>query len=299
MRTLPSAADPAEVEALSTRAWRLLRAAAEAARRGVALEHEDVSWFDDAFRAAPAVPAVRALLELYAPVCAAGPERPLAIGQLGQSLDGHIATASGDSYYVTGPANVRHVHRLRALCSAVLVGAGTVASDDPQLTVRHVEGNNPARIVLDPNARLDPRRRVFVDGVARTFVVHAHDVSAPAPGTAEVLRVPTENGRLRLDVLLRELNARGLWSVLVEGGGATVSSFLEAGLLDRLHLAIAPLITGDGRPGLTLAARDRIAECVRPAHRVFTMGSDVLFDCDLRASAPATSVAGAELQRVF
>jgi len=194
---------------------------------------------------------------------------------------------------------VRHLHRLRALCSAVLVGAGTVASDDPQLTVRHVDGDNPVRVVLDPNARLDPRRRVFTDGLARTLVVHAHGVAAPAPGTAEVLRVPTENGRLRLDVLLRELNARGLWSVLVEGGGATVSSFLEAGLLDRLHLAIAPLITGDGRPGLTLAARDRIAECVRPAHRVFTMGSDVLFDCDLRATASTTSVAGADLQRVL
>ncbi len=298
MRTLPSAADPAEVEELAARAWRLLRAAAEAARRGVALEHENVSWFDDAFGAAPdAPPVVRTLLELYAPVCAAGPNRPFAIGQLGQSLDGHIATASGDSYYVTGPANVRHVHRLRALCSAVVVGAGTVASDDPRLTVRHVEGANPVRVVLDPNARLDPRRRVFVDGLARTLVVHAHDVSAPAPGMAEVVHVPTENGRLRLDVLLRELRARGLWSVLVEGGGATVSSFLEAGLLDRLHLAIAPLITGDGRVGLTLAARDRIAECLRPAHRVFAMGGDVLFDCDLRAPSPAVS--RDELQRVL
>jgi riboflavin-specific deaminase-like protein len=296
MPTPVSAADPAEVEELAARAWRLLRAAAEAARRSVPLQHEDMSWFDDAFRPAPA--AVRALLELYAPVCAAGPERPLVIGQLGQSLDGHIATASGDSYYVTGHANVTHVHRLRALCSVVLVGAGTVASDDPQLTVRHVDGDNPVRVVLDPSARLDPRRRVFVDGLARTLVVHAHDVAAPAPGAAEVLRVPTENGRLRLDVLLRELHARGLWSVLVEGGGATVSSFLEAELLDRLHLAIAPLITGDGRPGLTLAARNRIAECVRPAHRVFTMGSDVLFDCDLRTAAPATGPAHA-LARVL
>jgi len=114
-----------------------------------------------------------------------------------------------------------------------------------------------------------------------------------------VLRVPVEGGRLRLDLLLRELHARGLWSVLVEGGGATVSGFLDAGLLDRLHLAIAPLITGDGRPGLSLAARDRIAECLRPAARVFTMGSDVLFDCDLRATARPASQAGHDLQRVL
>jgi riboflavin-specific deaminase-like protein len=296
----PSAVDSAQAEGLTARAWGLLRAAADAARRGIPLEHPDVSWFGDAFSVSPdAPPAVRSFLDLYAPVCAAGPERSFAIGQLGQSMDGHIATASGDSYFVTGPANVRHLHRLRALCSAVVVGAGTVASDDPRLTVRQVEGDNPVRVVLDPNARLDPRRRLFADGAARTLVVYAQDVSAPPPGAAEVLHVPVFGGRLRLDVLLRELHARGLKSVLVEGGGATVSSFLEAGLLDRLHLAIAPLITGDGRPGLNLAARDRIAECLHPAHRVFTMGDDVLFDCDLRATARPAAEAGHDVQRVL
>ena len=87
-------------------------------------------------------------------------------------------------------------------------------------------------------------------------------------------------------MLLERLHERGLSLVFVEGGGATVSRFLEAGLLDRLHVAIAPLVTGRGRPGLALPARERIAECLRPAHRVFTMGGDVLFDCDLRAAAP-------------
>jgi riboflavin-specific deaminase-like protein len=231
-------------------------------------------------------------------LCGAGPNRPLALAQLGQSLDGHIATASGDSYFVTGPDSLRHLHRLRALCAAVVVGAGTVARDDPRLTVRHVEGDSPVRVVLDPNARLDPGHRVFTDASVRTIVVHAADVRVPAPGLAEVLQVPVEQSRLRLDVLLRELHARGLWSVLVEGGGATVSSFLEAGLLDRLQIAIAPLITGDGRPGLSLAARDKIAECLRPQHRVFALGGDVLFDCDLRAAAPA-AVATGVLARVF
>jgi len=67
-----------------------------------------------------------------------------------------------------------------------------------------------------------------------------------------------------------------------------VSGFLEAGLLDRLHVAIAPLVTGSGRPGLSLPARDKIADCLRPAHRVFTMGGDVLLDCDLRGPSPAS-----------
>ena len=253
---------------------------------------------NDVVVAADAPPAVRSLLDLYAPVCCVPPERGLTIAHLGQSLDGFIATASGDSYYVTGPDNVRHLHRLRALSAAIVVGAGTVARDDPQLTVRHVEGRNPVRVVLDPRARLDARRRVFTDSAAPTLVVHAEGVDAPAPGDAEILLVPMDGDGLKLEVLLERLHERGLKRVFVEGGGTTVSRFLEAGLLDRLHLAIAPLVIGRGCPGLALAARDRIAQCLRPAHRVFTMGGDVLFDCDLRVAPPPAAQADGSLMRV-
>jgi riboflavin-specific deaminase-like protein len=239
------------------------------------------------------------LLDLYLPLCTTRAGQPLTLAHLGQSLDGYIATASGDSYYVTGPDNVRHLHRLRALADAIVVGAGTIARDDPQLTVRHVEGEDPVRVVLDPSARLDTRRRVFSDGVAPTIVVHAQGVDAPAPAKAEVLHVPAEGGRLKLDVLLERLHERGLSWVFVEGGGETVSRFLGAGLLDRLHIAIAPLLIGRGRPSLTLAARETIAECPRPSHRVFAMGGDVLFDCDLRASGSTESTASGMLARVF
>ena len=283
------------------RAWRSLVAASGASKRGS--RASDVEWLhlrgDDYAVAADAPEGVRALLELYAPLCSARAERPLTLAHLGQSLDGHIATASGDSYYVTGPDNVRHLHRLRALSSAVVVGAGTIARDDPQLTVRHVAGPNPVRVVLDPAARLDASRRVFTDGAAPTIVVHAAALDAPAPGNAEIVRVPVDGGALNLGVLLERLRERGLACVFVEGGGSTVSRFIEAGLLDRLHIAIAPIVTGRGRPGLTLPARERIGECLRPAHRVFTMGSDVLFDCDLRASAPTATYPGGPVRRAI
>lgn len=243
-----------------------------------------LTWSGHGWRAADgAPPEARALLDLYLPLCGA---RPVAIAHLGQSLDGHIATSSGDSYYVTGPDNLVHLHRLRALCDAVIVGAGTVARDDPQLTVRRVEGDSPVRVVLDPRRRLDPSRKVFADRSAATLLACDESLAhEPAPGGAELLGVPVEHGRMRLDVLLARLRERGLRSVLVEGGGATVSSFLKANLLDRLQVAVAPLVTGSGTPGVSLPARDKIAECLRPSHRVFAMGADVLFDCDLRAAA--------------
>jgi riboflavin-specific deaminase-like protein len=288
--------EPADSAALEARAWQTLLAAAGASRSSGAAADWLARRGDECVVTETVPQAVRPLLELYAPLCSA---RPFTLAHLGQSLDGHIATASGDSYYVTGPDNVRHLHRLRALCSAVVAGAGTVARDDPQLTVRQVAGPNPVRVVLDPAGRLDARRRVFTDGAAPTLVVHAAGLAAPAPGAAEVLEVPADGGGLMLDVLLVRLRERGLSTVFVEGGGATVSRFLEAGLLDRLQIAIAPLVTGRGRPGLTLAARERIADCLRPAHRVFTMGGDVLFDCDLRAVAPATSEPTGALTRAI
>jgi len=300
MRRQPETPKTADFGALEGRAWRSLLAAAARVAEPLA---ED-SWVvrrGGGYGAAPGAPAaLQPLLDLYAPLCGARAGRPLALAHLGQSLDGCIATASGDSYYVTGPDNVRHLHRLRALSAAIIVGSGTIARDDPQLTVRHVEGPNPVRVVLDPSAKLGAVHRVFSDGAAPTLVVHAEGTDAPAPGNAEILHVPAEAGRLRLDVLLERLHELGWWSVFVEGGGETVSRFLEAGLLDRLHIAIAPLVTGVGRPGLSLPARDRIADCLRPAHRVFTMGGDVLFDCDLRnAAAPASTAPSGSLARVL
>jgi riboflavin-specific deaminase-like protein len=249
--------------------------------------------------AASAPPAARTLLDLYAPVCAPAAVRPLTIAHLGQSLDGCIATASGDSYYVTGPDNVVHLHRLRALCDAVIVGASTIERDDPLLTVRHVEGDNPLRVIIDPRRRLGLHARVFADD-AETLLIYGDDSPCGSSlGAADVLALPLRGGRLDLEALLVELGARGCRAVFVEGGGATVSRFVEADLLDRLQIAIAPLVTGSGRPGLSLPARDRIAECFRPAHRVFTMGGDVLFDCDLRAPAAARPSASGDLNRVL
>lgn len=251
------------------------------------------------WQAAPqASPESRAVCDLYLPL--RGGAGVQTVAHLGQSLDGQIATASGDSYYVTGPANLLHLQRMRALCDAVVVGAGTVAADDPRLTVRLDTGRQPVRVVLDPRRRLGAAHRVFSDGAAPTLLI-VHEALAKAGerhGQAEVVGVPVRGARLALDALLDVLHRRGLNAVFVEGGGATVSRFLEAGLLDRLQIAIAPLVIGAGRPGLALPSRARIGDCLRAAHRIFRMGDDVLVDCDLR-TPPQVGAAGAEVLRVL
>lgn len=200
------------------------------------------------------------------------------LAQIGQSLDGRIATESGHSHYVTGPENLDHLHRLRALVDAVVVGAGTVAEDDPQLTVRRVAGANPVRVVLDPRRRLPLERKVFTDAAAPTLLL-AGSGAGERHGEAEILTLPVgADGFAPADVLAA-LHARGFKRILVEGGGVTISRFLQAGLLDRLHIAVAPLLIGSGRPGLALPPIHHLSEALRPQVRVFPMGTDTLFDC--------------------
>jgi diaminohydroxyphosphoribosylaminopyrimidine deaminase / 5-amino-6-(5-phosphoribosylamino)uracil reductase len=231
--------------------------------------------------------ARRTLLDLYLPITGVRPDHAITIGHLGQSLDGFIATLSGDSFYVTGSENILHLHRLRALCDAVVVGAMTVQEDNPQLTTRLVQGRNPVRVILDPQGRLPPTLRVFSDAAAPTLRVCARGAAGAAQARSrgeDVLEVTTNGGRIDLQELVTQLHARGCRRVLVEGGGVTVSSFLEAGLLDRLHVAVAPLLIGDGRPAIRLAARQRLKDCLTVQPRIYRTGLDILYDCDLRVS---------------
>jgi diaminohydroxyphosphoribosylaminopyrimidine deaminase / 5-amino-6-(5-phosphoribosylamino)uracil reductase len=224
------------------------------------------------------------LLELYLPLCQGCPRR-FVVAHLGQSLDGRIAAANGASRWVTGEEDIVHNHRMRALFDAVVVGAGTVRHDDPQLTVRAVPGPHPVRVVLDTRRRLGPDYRVFTDGEAPSLLLCAEGLAAPDErlGQAPVLGVPTRDGSLCPRAVLACLAGRGLRRVFVEGGGITVSRFLAAGCLHRLQITIAPLIIGSGRPSITLPEVERLSAGLRPEVRRFALGEDVLFECRLDA----------------
>jgi diaminohydroxyphosphoribosylaminopyrimidine deaminase / 5-amino-6-(5-phosphoribosylamino)uracil reductase len=205
------------------------------------------------------------------------------VGQCGQSIDARIATSSGHSRYINGEGGLAHLHRLRALVDAVVIGVGTAIQDDPLLTVRRVEGPSPARVIVDPNGRLPPTARVLAADGVRRIVVTAADTRTQLPDGVEIVTLAGDNGRLAPAAIAAALAARGLRRILVEGGADTVSRFLAARCLDRLHILVAPIILGAGRASLSLPAIVRVDEAVRAPIRAHVLDGDVLLDCDLSA----------------
>jgi riboflavin-specific deaminase-like protein len=205
------------------------------------------------------------------------------VGQIGQSIDGRIATITGHSKYINGPAGLAHLHRLRALVDAVLVGIGTAVADDPQLTVRRVAGPSPARIVLDPRGRLPSDARVLSLDGARRLVITAAGVRPSFPKDVEIVGIPAFGGEIAPAAILAALVERGLRRILIEGGAHTVSRFIAAGCLDRLHVMVAPIMFGSGQTGVTLAPIARADQALRAPMRAHLIGDEVLLDCDLSA----------------
>src|SRR5262245_41114453 len=225
--------------------------------------------------------------ELFGPLRTGLVDDVMAIGQLGQSLDGRVATETGHSHYINGPAGLAHLHRLRALVDAVVIGVGTALADDPQLTVRRVSGPQPVRVVIDPSGRLPGSARLLANDGVRRIVMSASDVRPPLPPGIEVVVLPKSGGQIVPSAILVALAARGLRRILIDGGADAVSRFLAAGCLDRLHVIVAPIVLGSGRVGLALPPIERADQALRAPMHVHRLDDDVLFDCDLSAQRVA------------
>ena len=193
--------------------------------------------------------------------------KPVVYGQLGQSLDGRIATETGHSKYINGKHGLLHLHCLRAVADAVVVGVGTAIADDPQLTVRHIDGAHPARVVIDPSGRLPAQARLLEDDGTRRIIVTARRDWTPEDPSVELIHVPRTDGRI--------------------APPAIVSAFLKHRALQRLHLIVSPVIIGCGTAGLSLNPIAHLRDALRPGTRAYRIGEEVLFDCDLSEYAPS------------
>lgn len=225
--------------------------------------------------------AKSSLQAIFEPLRAGKTDAMMVVGQLGQTMDGRIATVTGQSKYINGRPGLTHLHQLRALLDAVVVGVGTVLADDPLLNVRLVAGKHPARVVIDPSGKLTPHARIWGrDGARRLWIV-TEGVEVQAPEGVEVIALPANNGRIEPKDILLSLHHAGLNRILIEGGADTVSRFLQAGCLDRLHLIVAPILMGSGRASLSLPAIEHMDQAMRLDVQTHLLGNEVLFDCDL------------------
>ncbi len=225
----------------------------------------------------------RAWDALYGPLRAGCVDDLMVVAQLGQSIDGRITTDGQHPTSINGAAGLDHLHRLRALVDAVVVGVGTAISDDPQLTVRRVAGPNPARVVIDPRGRLAATARLLRADGARRIIVAGDTCTAAFADGIEVMHVALTAGMAAPAAILAGLRQKGFRRVLIEGGARTISEFLAAGCLDRLHVMVAPMLVGGGQPSLCLPPGLSADGALRPPVTPHLLDGEVLFDIDLSA----------------
>lgn len=207
------------------------------------------------------------------------------LAHIAQSIDGRIAMENYGSQWLSGQEDLLHAHRIRAMSDAIIVGASTVQHDDPQLTVRQCAGDSPVRVVIDPNRRLSPDFQVFQDDAAETFHCVRDETGGPDHhGNARVIRLPFgQTGKAGLEALITQLQDRGLHKLFVEGGGTTISRFLQQDLLDILEVVVTPVLIGSGIPSFSLPTITNLDDALRPSFSRYSLGQDTLFSFDLKS----------------
>jgi GTP cyclohydrolase II len=219
------------------------------------------------------------------------PGRPYTVLKYAQTLDGRIATRSGDSKWISGAEERRVSHAMRAACDAVMVGANTVLADNPQLTVRMVPGASPIRVVLDSTLRAPPDAAIFgPDAASIVLTSERSDSGRRAALRERGVEVEVVRGSpdgIDLEHGLARLLDLGIRCVLVEGGGRVITSMLRGRLVDRVVVAVAPILLGTGTEAVGDLDTSLVANGLRlRQHTVCQVGADLLIAGDLEETRP-------------
>ena len=218
--------------------------------------------------------------------------KPLVTLKMAMSLDGKVATRTGDSKWISGEESRGLVHRWRAEMDAVAVGSGTVLADDPRLTARDVDGDpvrQPARVIFDSRLVTTPEAALFEDvGEAPVLIIAGPEPDLEAvrkleAAGAEVIPVGGYGEEARFEIAMKVLGEREIGSVLLEGGATLAGTAVSAGEVDRTEIFIAPLILGGGRSATEGAGPEFMEDATRvPSLQVSRVGQDVLMSSTIR-----------------
>tara|TARA_B100000959_G_scaffold137155_1_gene144222 strand:- start:4519 stop:5409 length:891 start_codon:yes stop_codon:yes gene_type:complete len=221
------------------------------------------------------------MFDLYMPIIFNGVNNTYLIAHIAQTLDGYIATKSGESKYISSPQNLEHIHMLRAISDIIIVGTNTVRLDNPMLTTRLVKGSSPMRLILDKKNTLKNNYNVFSNKDGNGYKIISEKIKNY---NNNVFTLPLYKNKFDLNdiiSLLKKLNKR---IVYIEGGGSTVSNFYNNKLLNKIHLCISPIIIGQGRNSFILPKIKSLKNIKDNKIKYFKMGEDILCDIDLPIS---------------
>ena len=220
---------------------------------------------------------LKILMESYLQIIFNKSKYPYIFGHLAQTLDGYIATESGESRYISSIDNLEHLHMLRAISDVVLVGSNTVKFDNPKLTTRLVKGPNPMRVVIDKNDTIKNSCNLLKNKDRKGFKIVSDKLK---PNDENIFLLPLKKDEFRITDIISLLKSLGNKIIFIEGGGNIISHFYRKKFLNRLHLCISPILIGRGINSFIIDKDVKINEARIKKISYIKMGKDIL--CNIK-----------------